>query len=107
MATHRLKLVLIFSCLVACSADQNANGQPPNDAHFRSRLNSLESNPDDHPVFLLRLLKFKGDSDPEAFQKYLNVSVARIRELGGVVIFYGKAKAIEYDFTGPKRSSRR
>ncbi|WP_165441963.1 DUF1330 domain-containing protein [Rubinisphaera italica] len=103
MATQRSILVLIASSLLACLADQRANGQPPNDAHFRSRLNSLESNPDDHPVFLLRLLKFKGDTDIEAFQKYLNVSVARIRELGGVVIFYGKAKPIEYDFSGSKK----
>ncbi len=103
MATHRLTFVLIFNCLVAWLDDYNANGQPPNDAHIRNRLNALESNPDDHPVVLLRLLKFKGDADRESYQRYLNVSVARIRELGGEVIFYGKAKPFEIDFTGSKK----
>ncbi len=103
MATHRLTFVLIFNCLVAWSDDHNANGQPPNDAHIRNRLNALESNPDDQPVVLLRLLKFKGDADRESYQRYLNVSVARIRELGGEVIFYGKAKPFEIDFAGSKK----
>lgn len=103
MVTHRLTFVLIFSCIVAWSADQNAIGQPPNDAPIRNRFNALESNPDDHPVFLLRLLKFKDDADREAYQRYLSVSVARIRELGGEVIFYGKAKPFEIDFTGSKK----
>jgi len=103
MATQRIMLVLVVSSLLACLADQNAMGQLPNNGQIRNRLNSLESNLDDHPVFLLRLLKFKGDTDNDAFQKYLNVSVVRIRKLGGVVIFYGTAKPIEYDYTGSKQ----
>ena len=103
MSTHRLPCVLRLIFVIESFVQQNAVWQTPNDARVQDRLSALESNPDDHPVFLLRLFKFKGDSDRATFRRYLQVSLGRIRELGGEVIFYGKANPFEIDFTGSEK----
>jgi uncharacterized protein (DUF1330 family) len=93
---------LLCGCIVAWLPSQSARGEPKGLAPNAQQLTTLEANPDDHPVFLLKLVKFQGDDGRAAYRQYLRASVARLRELGGDVIFYGEAMRFPLDSTGTK-----
>ena len=100
-----LATVMFIGCLNSWGQDQHADGTSSNFSLTAEQLATLESNRDDHPVFLLKLLKYKGNGTEgrRSYKRYSDVSVARIRELGGDVIFYGKAKPFEIDFHGSRK----
>jgi len=69
----------------------------PNAAQFRE----LASSPDDGPVVMLNLLKFKARADSDdgatgaqAYRSYGDAAVAMIEERGGSVIWAGRADQI-------------
>jgi uncharacterized protein (DUF1330 family) len=100
MATYRLVTILFCACFISCAQAQRSGGTPPDHSPDPERLKALESNPDDHPVVILKLLKYKGAEGRASYKRYAEVSIPRIRELGGEVVFYGKAKPFDVDFGG-------
>lgn len=55
------------------------------------RFAALESNPDDHSVYMLNLLKYYPDGGQAEYMKYGAVAQKRIQELGGSILFAGQA----------------
>lgn len=98
-----LATIIYIGCLNSWGQDEHAGGASSNFSLTAEQLATLESNPDDHPVILLKLLKYKGTEDRRSYKRYSEVSLARIRERGGDVIFYGKAKPFEIDFHGSRK----
>ena len=66
----------------------------------RDQFKALASAPDDGPVVMLNLLKFKEQADDaretgaEAYRQYSDAAVAMIEERGGKVIWAGHADQI-------------
>ena len=84
--------ILFFVCLTALVPCQETNGADSTISLTTEQLDTMESKPDDHPVFVMRLLKYRGEEGEESHKKYNEVAVSRIRELGGDVVFFGKGK---------------
>lgn len=93
-------LVVFCACFVSHAALQRATSAPPEFLPNPDRLKALESNPDDHPLFLMKLLRYGDEEGAEVYRKYCEVAVSRIRELGGDVVFPGKARPFPIDFGG-------
>jgi hypothetical protein len=55
------------------------------------RFAALESNPDDHPVYMLNLLKFYPDGGQAEYMKYGAAAQKRLAELGASPIFIATA----------------
>lgn len=55
------------------------------------RMDALESNIDDHSVYMLNLLKFKPDGGQAEYMKYGAAAQARLEEIGASILFAGQA----------------
>lgn len=103
-ATARLAVLLgaVLSGFGFAAHAQSASGetQAPAIAPAASELNRLEANPDDHPLFVMTLLRFKDGSGPAACHEYLNRTVPLLRDLDGELIFYGEVVRFQIDFQG-------
>ena len=97
MAKYHLAIIVFCSCPLSLAQGQSFHDTPADLSPTAERLKALESNPDDHPVVMLKLVKYKSGTGRESYGKYLETSVPRIRELGGEILFYGKAKSVDSD----------
>ena len=61
---------------------------PPNEP-TREQIERLRSLPNDTPVVMVNLLRFKPDGGREMFEEYTAVAGRVIEELGGSIIFRG------------------
>ena len=91
---------MVCACLCLQAQDRRADGTPSTFFPQAEQLKSLEANPDDHPVIVLKLLKYTGPEGRESYERYSKIAVQRLRKLGGEVVFFGKAKPFEIDFRG-------
>jgi uncharacterized protein (DUF1330 family) len=97
MAKYHLAIIVFCSCPLSLAQDQSFEDTPADLVPNAERLKTLESNPDDHPVVMLKLLNYKSETGRKSYGKYLESSVPRIRELGGEILFYGKATSVDSD----------
>lgn len=101
---HHMKIVslsgVVFcACLTGCAQVQDTDGSVSNISPTDEQLDTLESAPDDHPVFVMKLLRYRGKEGRKSYKEYSESAVSRIRELGGDVVFFGNAKPFT-DFGG-------
>lgn len=97
---HILFVPTVCACLCLQAQDQRADGTPSKFFPQAEQLKSLEANPDDHPVIVLKLLKYTGPEGRKSYERYSEIAVQCLRKLGGEVVFFGKAKPFEIDFRG-------
>jgi uncharacterized protein (DUF1330 family) len=60
------------------------------------QLKKLSNNPDDRPVTMLNLLKFKKDGGRKLYAKYVKESDRFIQAVGARVIYLGKTAELIY-----------
>lgn len=63
-------------------------------------LRNFKVNPDDGPVVMLNLLKFKSEGGEEAYGRYASAVGKMVAELGGKVLYAGQAMEL---LTGEER----
>jgi len=95
-----LSTIVFCVCLNGCAKHQDADGAASNIIPKGEQLDTLESKPDDHPVIVMKLLKYRGKEGKESYRQSSKVAVSRIRELGGDVVFFGQVKPFTIDFAG-------
>lgn len=55
-------------------------------------LDRLESLPDEHPLFVMTLVKFDDDQGAKLYQKLSSQRLPILRKMGGELLFFGKAR---------------
>ncbi len=95
-----LSTILFCTCLTGWAQGQDTDGAGSNISPTDEQLDTLESAPDDHPVFVMKLLKYRGEEGRASYKQYFEAAVSRVRELGGDVVFFGNAKPFTIDFAG-------
>lgn len=95
-----LSAIVLSACLSGCAQYQSTDGASSHISPKAEQLDTLESKPDDHPVIVMKLLKYRGEEGRESYRRYSEVAVSRIRELAGDVVFFGNVKPFTVNFAG-------
>lgn len=90
--------IIIFSLSLGSHAqDRNADRLNSQFSPNAEQLATLESNPDDHPVIVMKLLKFRNEDGRSLYVKHLKTCLPVLRDLGGELLFFGNAIPHETD----------
>lgn len=84
--------------MVSCKPAEEANGSNSKFAPEEDRLVTLESNPDEYPLIVMRLLKFKTSDGLKTYEDFLKVSLPLLRAMGGEMLFLGTAAPYELNY---------
>ncbi len=60
----------------------------------KDQFQALAANPNEEPVVMLNLLKFKDKGGRESYARYMEETAPFLENIGGKVLYFGKAKEL-------------